>query len=85
MIIYGPFDAKRLNGNDEKKGLLRPDFFHPSKMKFRTEIEEFCVVRRGVITRQRLTSPRSLSLHLDYAAFGRAEIDERESGFIDLW
>ena len=61
MIIYGPFDAKRLNGNDEKKGLLRPDFFPPSKMKFRTEIEEFCVVRRGVITRQRLTSRRSLS------------------------
>ena len=64
MIIYGPFDAKRLNGNDEKKGLLRPDFFPPSKMKFRTEIEEFCVVRRGVITRQRLTSRRSLSLAL---------------------
>ena len=62
MIIYGPFDAKRLNGNDEKKGLLRPDFFPPSKMKFRTEIEEFCVVRRGVITRQRLTSPRSLCI-----------------------
>ena len=31
-------------------------------MKFRTEIEEFCVVRRGVITRQRLTSPRSLCI-----------------------
>ena len=25
MIIYGPFDAKRLNGNDEKKGLRRHD------------------------------------------------------------
>ena len=53
-------------------------------MKFRTEIEEFCV-RRGVITRQRLTSLRSLSLHLDYAAFGRAELDERVGGSIDLW
>ena len=30
MIIYGPFDAKRLNGNDEKKGLRRAPESSPS-------------------------------------------------------
>ena len=77
MIIYGPFDAKRLNGNDEKKGLLRPDFFPPSKMKFRTEIEEFCVVRRGVITRQRLTSRRSLCILITPLSVEQSSTRER--------